>query len=473
MKTAPAAALLALALAPSSVAAVPYAWDLSTVDPAPQSGNSLSLRLEPSGVPHVAFWTIGVGVRHGVLAGGAWTLETLPGAGTPPGVPAAIGETNLLQHTSVGLALAPGGAPWIAQVDHGRISHSDAGPIAVRHVESGAWVTEWLGLSGTPVAIEVDPGGVVHLAWGTGTAVLYSRRTAPGSWATETAYAGGTPNAFALRPDGSVHLAVTGPDGLVHHVVRAPAGGWSETPVAAPVIAGYLGACDLAFEPAGELAILTLERDPLFPRTQLRLHRRSGGTWIPEDVDIDPTMKLGGVLEFDASGLPLVAYRREAEDRFVLATPVGPGPWTWSAIDTVGGAEFGISGAFDAIGRPWFVTANQSLGVRLAIGQQAVDVPTSRPPVDAAWLGAPIPQPSRRDEAVRLAVAMTRPGPLAIEWVDVTGAVRRQETHGLAEGATRVVLSTRDLAPGVWWIRARDAAGRTAARRLVIARGTR
>ena len=105
------ALLLLLAAAPATARAdTLFAWDLSTVDPSPTAGSSLSLRVESAGIGHVAFWTPAVGVRYGVQQGATWTLETLPDAGVPPGAPGTLAsnpdETNLIQHTSVRLALA-------------------------------------------------------------------------------------------------------------------------------------------------------------------------------------------------------------------------------------------------------------------------------------------------------------------------------------------------------------------------------
>jgi hypothetical protein len=467
---------LAVVLAPA-VRAQPYSWDLSTVDPNPSSGNWLSLRLEPAGIGHVAFWTIGLGVRYGVRQGDSWTLETLPDAGVPPGVPVAAAaggpappdETNLIQTTSVALALAPGGSPWIAEIDHGRVTHSNVGPIAVRHREAGVWVTEWVGESGNPALLAADAAGVLHAAWdtyGTNT-VTYARRTGPDTWETEIAVPSGSVGAMKLAADGAVHLAVVG-GGIVQHVLRAPGGGWTVTPVAGPLLEFHtIGVSDLELDAAGRPAIATQERDPLFPRTHLRLHRFDGASWAHEDVDVDATTKAGGVIVFDAEGSPRVAYLRSAESNFVVAS-AGPSGWAWTVVDPVGNGNQGMDGASDAMGRPWFATATQSVGVRLAIGQPTVGVPVA--PVDAGtWLGAPSPQPARAGVELGLAFRAARAGTMTFETVDARGAVRRKEARAVEAGAGTVRLPTHGLAPGVYWIRARDAAGRIAARRFVLA----
>jgi hypothetical protein len=468
------AALLSLSTA-AFADSVPFDWDLSTVDPAPTSGNSLGLVVDASGTGHVAFWTIAVGVRYGTGSADSWTIETLPDVGTPP--PGAMemhhagpppDETHLIQHTGVSLGIAPDGTPWIAQIDHGRITHSDAGPLAIRHREGGTWVTEWLGVVGAAL-IDIAPNGDVHVAWTEGSNIIHARRIGPNSWAPEVAFAGGSLGALQAASDGTVHL-VTGESfsGVSHHVERAPDGGWTPTPVATPVFGVYQSA-SLALDPQGRPTIVLNERDPLYPRNHLRLHRRIGTTWTAENVDVDETPKLGGSLAFDSAGNPLVVYRRDVPVIAVVAAVPGPGGWTWSVVDTVGTGNQGVDGEFGPAGRPWFVNATQGLGVRLAVGRRTVGVPDAATVVGALRLGAPRPSPGRAGATIGLAIDALEAGTITLEEVDARGRVRHREVRRVEAGSNVVPLPTRGLAPGIYWVRVVDDMGRADARRFVIA----
>jgi len=468
------AALVALSTA-AFADSVPYDWDLSTVDPAPTSGNSLGLVVDASGTGHVAFWTIGVGVRYGTGSADSWTIETLPDVGDPP--PGAVemldagpppDEIHLIQHTSVSLGIAPDGTPWIAQINHGRITHSDAGPLAIRHREGGTWVTEWLGVVGAAL-IDIAPNGDVHVAWTEGSNIVHARRIGPNSWAPEVAFAGGSLGALQAAGDGTVHL-VTGEyfSGVNHHVERAPDGGWTPTPVAAPVFGVYQSA-SLALDPPGRPAIVLNERDPLYPRNHLRLHRRIGTTWTSENIDVDETPKSGGSLAFDSAGNPLVVYRRDVPIMAVVAAVPGPGGWTWSVVDTVGTGNQGVDGEFDPAGRPWFANATQGLGVRLAVGQRTVGVPGVATGPGFLRLGTPHPSPARAGATIGLAIEARDPGTIALEEVDARGKMRHREVRRVEAGSNSVRLPTRGLAPGVYWVRVVDGTGRADARRFVIA----
>lgn len=470
----PAALLLLLAITTGSTAdAEFFAWDVSTIDDAAYSGNSLSLRVEPAGVGHIAYWTSTTGVRYGTRTGDAWTLETLPDAGSPPAAPepaaspSAPDETNLITHTSVRLALAPDGSPWIAEIDHGRLAHSEVGPIAVRHREAGAWATEWIGNSPQPAALDVDASGGVHAAWSLwdGT-IVHALRVGPNVWETETGFASGWGLSMRLGLDGSVHLALVGFDGMVRHVVRAPAGGWTATPVATPELDGFR-AVDLALDPAGLPAIVTNDYDAAYPRTRIRLHRFSGLAWTHEDVDVDETPKQGPALAFRGTGQPVLAYLRFAENRLVVALREGT-EWTHTAIDPVANGDLGIAVNFDGLGRPWIASTTQAVGVRLAVGQPAVDVPAAGSSETGAWLGSPVPRPARAGASIRFAVTNAGAGSMVLETVDVRGAVLRREAREVPAGGGSVELPTRGLAPGVYWVRVRDTAGTTTTRPIVL-----
>jgi hypothetical protein len=106
--------------------------------------------------------------------------------------------------------------------------------------------------------------------------------------------------------------------------------------------------------------------------------------------------------------------------------------------------------------------------VRLALGQPTLGVPVA-PADPGAWLGVPAPQPARAGAELSLAFRAAQAGTMTFETVDARGARHGRETRAVGAGAGTVRLSTRGLAPGVYWIRARDAAGRAAGRRFVIA----
>src|SRR5437764_15466496 len=76
---------ISLAVAGSASAVT---WTLSSVDGTTNSGNMAAMRLDTAGLPHVAYWTAGTGIRLATFDGATWTYATFPGPYEPVAAPA-------------------------------------------------------------------------------------------------------------------------------------------------------------------------------------------------------------------------------------------------------------------------------------------------------------------------------------------------------------------------------------------------
>ena len=467
-----AAALASIAgSAPVARATSSFTWDVRTIDPSQYFAWDASIAIAPDGTVHIADWTGGFGLRYGADTGSGFAFDSVLGAVTPPLTTQSVAPpdaTNLLYVTTEHLAVGPDGTPWLA---HALLDSNDGGGyglLRVRHLVDGAWTSESLEPTNMRPAIAVDATGAVHLAW-INHGLRYARRAPTGGWTFTDLWPATWQPSIAIGPDGTPHIVVVESNGTVRHFVKPPGSPWTNDVVAGPDW-GVPAQADVALDAFGRPRVIYTERNPLADwDAPNRLHyvRNDGAGWQREPIDVGSTMKAYPALAIDPAGNPLVAWQRWHDYDLVVSTRNG-GTWSNETVDAAGEAGHGIDAAFDATGAPWVVTSTGGSGLRLAKGQRVVDAPSPPEVVPSRRLGSASPLPARSGADVSLAVQAAEAGTLELSAYDARGTLRARATHAVTGGWNVVRTSTRGLAPGIYWLRVADGAGRADARRIVV-----
>jgi hypothetical protein len=208
--------------------------------------------------------------------------------------------------------------------------------------------------SGSAVSLAVDAAGDVHLVYLSDDDILhYARRTA-GVWSLEnvpTTTQARISAAVAVDPNGVVHIAyMTGSPYSLMHAWRAPAATtWSFETIDAATSVG--NSISLAIDDAGHLHVAYLD----FGNGVLKHAVWNGTAWQLETVDSagDYLAQSTG-LALDAAGRPRIAYANPTTTAVRFAEWTGTS-WTLSTVLTEFGSQTGEFPhlALDATGAPW------------------------------------------------------------------------------------------------------------------------
>lgn len=460
----PFALLALLACAPAPAAAMD--WTYATVDSTRYSGNSLAMQLNAQGAKRYAWWTAAVGV---VFAGDGLPAEVLPAVYDEPRAAPADGGRDagpagaqLLITYSVDLALSAAGEPWAVQVRHDCFRTCTGTARVQRRTPSG-WVTENLGTAYSRAAIAVDAGGRVHVAYASGAYVIeYWVRESGGGWSggpTGLAAYGGL--SLRLGADGTPHLAWPH-GGALRYAVRAN-GAWQ----AQVVDSGGVVSASLALAPGG--ARIAYDANGPGLAAGLWYAEQGPGGWTRTFVAGSPPTAGGAALALDPAGDPFLAFNDQAGLDLRFASRKA-GAWTVGDVDTYGNTGYYPAVAFDPSGRPLVAyQADAGVGIRLATGTAIVGVPPAPPA--AARLAVRALGPARAGEPLVLEVRAAEPTTVTLTLVDVAGrALARLADRPVAAGANKVRWNAGARAPGVYFVRARDAGGSSAGATLVLTR---
>lgn len=461
-------ALLApLVLALAAPPALATNWTYATVDAARYAGNSLVMRLNAQGAKRYAWWTSGAGI---VVAGDGWPTEVLPavyepqdGAAAGTGRGAGPAGTQLLITYSTDLALGPDDTPWVVQVRHDCFGDC-TGIARVRHRTPAGWSTENLGVAYSRPAIAAGADGRVHVAYGDLSGqIQYRVRQPGGGWLGE--YVGpGLVGELSIALDGAgrPHLAWAA-GGMLWYAVRMNDGWRAEA-----VDSGGVSMANLDLEPAGA-RIAYVVAGPAQSASVWYAEQAAGG-WEKSLVRSGAPVGTRPGIATDPAGDPFLAFNDQAGLDLRFATRKD-GAWTVGDVDTYGNTGYYPSVAFDPSGLPLVAyQADAVVGVRLATGDAVVlGVPSAPPP--AARLSVRALGPARAGEPLVIEVRAAEAGTVTLTLHDVAGRVlARLADRPVAGGANTVSWDAGVLAPGVHFVRTRDAAGGAASTAVAVLR---
>jgi hypothetical protein len=462
-------AALLLSAFPAALLAGP--WALSTADGGYNAGWTTSLRLDASGLPRIAYWTPGVGVRFASFDGSGWQTETVPrNAATPadarnPGVSIAAGEPAapegalLIRTIATSLALDPEGEPWVAHtlIDQ---DNGNQGLLEVSHRAAGIWTTENLTTANTAPSIAVDAAGTVHVCFGSPSGLMYAARTAAG-WAYATVDAGSTYGAvpsLSLDALDQPHVAYLSYVPYEIRYASLVAGAWQSEPVdATPAVNGPSLAIYGADRPCMAYVRWVASGD-----SRLRYAHRTSSGWSCEELDPLITKAYEVSLVLGPNAEPLIGFCRPD---LTLAFATFGGSWYVEAVAPYGNYP---SIALSPQGQPLIAhQANINLGLRLATSAAMVGVAPEGPRGPFRLLAC-APNPLRRGQSIGLVLLSPHADQVRCEAFDVSGRLlAARAVCPIPAGLSRLAWDT-PLPPGLCFIRVRSASGAEARTRIVV-----
>jgi hypothetical protein len=258
-------------------------WTTEVV--APEISSSVSLALDASGIPHVAYVTAASPtVRYASLAGGVWTSEDV--------------DLPTDQSGDLSLAFDATGVPHVAYPWGGTLRH------AWKPAGAATWSTETidaaLGTSGYPgTSLRFDAQGRAAVSYHRGTQLVFALRE-PGGWSQGVipgaAYVG---TSLAFDAAGRAWIASTSGSGV--QLAHEQGGTWL-TEIVDP---GGGGEVTLRFDGAGAAHL------SWYGGTDGSLHyarRAAGGAWDRSIVDDRFRSGQSAAMALDAAGTPSFAF---------------------------------------------------------------------------------------------------------------------------------------------------------------------
>ena len=475
------AGLTGSALRPSPASAQ-LTWVIQTADPTLYSGWTTSLRLNSAGLPRVAEWVPGVGVRYASYDGSSWSVETVP----PPAGPATIAapardsrdaplapaHVDLLITTATTLALDSSGDPWIASAVTDELSPNPSPiPLRVAHRTGGSWTTESIAPGLWRPSIELDASGRLHLCFDAGTpyshGLEYGLRDANG-WTYEAIDAHGSSGILELDGQGVPHVAYwDDARAVLVHAIRTGPGAWDTTTV--PALAG-VGAYALALGSDGRPQVAVMSGHGTPASALCYLARQPDGSWTTQVADGSPGDKGDLSLALDSDGDPVLAYHDRGVPGLKIAFRKG-GVWVSQVVDAVGNTGYYTSVAVDGEARPVvsYQTDAGPTDMRVAFGSTTLGVAPGRTPAALRFVSVR-PNPLRAGAPLSLTLALPADAQVRFEAFDASGRrVAAGAPRALRSGVATVTWDAPLRSPGLYFVRA-STNGRQAVAKLVVTR---
>ena len=482
--------LFAFVVLAESVVCAPLAraqltWDIHTADPVQNSGWTTALRLTAAGLPRVAEWAPGTGVRYAFYDGTSWSVETLP----PPSAPAAIETTapmararsdapariDLLITTATALALDGSEDPWVVSAVTDQLNY-DPGPRPLRaaHRVGGVWSTENLDPGFGQPSVEVGGSGKPQMCFDAGTPVVtqgldYAVRDA-GVWSYETVDVHGSSGILKLDGQGVPHIVYwDGARAALVHAIRVGPAAWDTTTVPAPAPLGSY-AFALGSDGRARVAVTSLHSAPPDQKALRYLEQQPDGSWTMDVADASPGDKVEPSLALDPAGDPVIAYNDQGALDLKVAYRKG-GAWTSQIVDGAGNTGYYASLAVDSHARPVvsFQTDAGPVETRVAFGSSTVGVGPGASP-EALRLVALRPNPARAGAPLALTFTLPADARVSLEAFDASGRlVAARAPQALATGVATLTWDAAPRAPGLYFVRA-SANGWQAIAKLAVTR---
>lgn len=456
------AALLTLVASPLHAA---RGWQLTTADATYRSGTYASMRLDRDGQPHISSWPSG-GLRYTWRDAGGWHGEQVPypsafATAVAPSRVAEPARTELLVWLLSSIAIDTAGWPHVAwtYTNDTSVTGPTYTPIWYSTRTDAGWVSEAAGPEhGEAPSLDVDSAGRPSIAYATtwigwsGSSALHCARKDAGAWSVTVIDSQGWAPSLRVDTQGIPHAAYVSPGGLRYASLLA--GSWTSEPVDP---AG--GDPSLALGPDGEPRIAYLGAG-----LHVAYAERHLGTWTISVADSSSGMDIEPSLALSPTGEPRIAYESQGAFRPWLAERNG-GVWSAGAIDPSHDGYTPQVGV-DAVGQVFVAYADNMLQVmRWAEGSHATTVPEASGTGALSIAGA---SPVRVGDPLRLRIVLDTGRPVSFEVFDLGGRrLATREAEAFTAGRRDVTWSPRIPHPGVYLVRARDAAGPLATLRVV------
>jgi hypothetical protein len=259
-------------------------WTTETMAPSAVV-NTVALALDPSGQPHVAYYT-GPNPRpyFASRSGGQWSAEPVDAVGDYSG--------------TLSLGFDAQGRPHLAYPWNGQLKHAWR--------EGGTWTTEVvdpaLGTDSYPgTSLRVDVLGRVGVSYHRGTTLAFARKTGD-TWSLATIPAGPAYVATSLATDDAGKACFTYLDNAGLHLAQETANGWTTEWIDAGSGAG--GSSSLALDGTSRPHVAYYDA----PNGRIMYAHRTGTTWRLGVVDDRFRSGQETALALDGTGQPVFAY---------------------------------------------------------------------------------------------------------------------------------------------------------------------
>ena len=461
------------------------AWTLQTADAAYGAGWTTSLRLNSAGLPCVAEWAAGTGIRYATFDGSNWSGETV---GFPPAADVGVfdrrdhgarrgplpASIQLLITSATALALDSSDTPWIVSATTDELNlYPPPRPVQVAHRVGTTWSTESLEPGVGYPAAAFDGLGRLHVCFDGGLpsshVLRYAVRDA-GVWSYDTVDVHGAGPSLGVDAQGVPHVAYwDGSRGALVVAVRSGPGAWDTTTVPGPsAVGGYA----LALGPGGG-ECLSVTSSPLAPADQKALRyfeRQPDGSWRVEVADSSTSDKGGSSIAVDVLGDPVIAYNDQ--DGLDLKVAIRKhGVWTSGIVDAFGNTGYYASLAVDASSRP-VVTYQRAAGSGImlaAFGSAVAGVERGANPSAFALIDVN-PNPVRAGRPISFSLDLPRAARVSLEAFDVSGRrVAFEPPRSLSAGRASVKWDPALPGPGLYFLRV-SAEGREARAKAAVVR---
>ena len=367
------------------------------------AGWDADIAVESGGTPHLLYPDpCGVGLRHAVLSGGTWSVETVFDTDAVPAISAVVDaaglvrvaftdateaevrcawrdasgtwsvETVLTEAASPDIALDPAGVPHIVAIASGNLVHAWR--------DGGVWQSEIVAAGESGAALVIEGDGTVHAAWvaANGTEIRHGVLDG-GVWTVEVAVSDGSGGllgpSLAVDGGGAVQMAYSTTAMASYHATNE-GGSWKTTHLCTRYRPGT--GADLERAPSGALSAVSTDAG----RGVIRLAGQDAClAWTAEDLDPGGSVVGGASLAVDASGNLHAGVRVSVagtqEIRYGVRTG---GSWTWETVASSSTLDQDPVLVLDSIDRPhlvWDVGAGLSTpsalrhGWRDGLGWQA------------------------------------------------------------------------------------------------------
>lgn len=389
----PACLILFSLLSPAHVAGE-FSWDIRTVDQGVSGSGSMSIVLDITGRPHVAYTEASRGeLRYGILEGATWNIQSIP--------------MKDWAYGSISLVLDSVGLPHISYFDaqQGKVKYARFNGVLWTVLEVGR--SHFEGYS----SLAMDPEGTPHIAYVSLNGDLRLARLTGASWTSETVDAQVVTARYpslAFDLQGQPQIAYYG-NGELRYAESVTFGWWIDV-IDGDSIPQFIS-----------LAIDSRNMPKIGYRDNgqsILLYAQWNGTvWKKEVVDAEGDVGWDASLDLDKDGYPHFSYYDRTLGVLKYAYSKGD-TWIVRVVDMQGIVGWWSDIALNGKGRPHFIYYSWTdQAVRYAVGNMALGVRT--------W-----PAKDLDSTAATLVGELTSPGDASevkvfFEWRPVGGQWRR------------------------------------------------